>query len=112
MTPRSNEPDTITKEKATWLIRMNDASIEAVKNMTQRMDTMESAAVKNKEIARYCLSKYDGIVCQARHEEWLRDFEELFETLECLKERKVEQATFYLSGRANVWYYHEKEELR
>ncbi|KAL9232904.1 hypothetical protein vseg_007966 [Gypsophila vaccaria] len=82
---------------------MNDASIEAVKNLTQRMDTMESASVKTKEIARHCPSKYDGTVVLAQLEEWLRDFEELFETLECPKKRKVEQATFYLSGRANVW---------
>ncbi|KAL9232907.1 hypothetical protein vseg_007969 [Gypsophila vaccaria] len=82
---------------------MNDVSIEAVKNLTQRMDTMESAVGKTKEIARHHPSIYYGTGCPARLEEWLRDFEELFETLEYLTERKVEQATFYLSGRANVW---------
>ncbi|XP_019107893.1 uncharacterized protein LOC109136342 [Beta vulgaris subsp. vulgaris] len=54
---------------------------------------------------------YDGKGDPVKLENWFRDFEKLFDAIQCPDNRKVAIAAYYLKGEADFWWSQHKETL-
>ncbi|XP_074315302.1 uncharacterized protein LOC141651491 [Silene latifolia] len=48
--------------------------------------------------------KYDGLGEPSFLGDWCREFDNLFELLDCREEMQVDQAAHYLKGKAGLWW--------
>lgn len=65
-----------------------------------------------KKIAQSKLPIYQGESNRTVLENWLREFDNLFNAVTCLKELKVKSVVFYLRYEADLWWQHNEDRLR
>ncbi|XP_074302977.1 uncharacterized protein LOC141637319 [Silene latifolia] len=63
-------------------------------------------------IARHNPMKYDGLGEPSLLGDWYREFDNLFEVLNCPEEIQVDQAAHYLKGKVGLWWNHNKAVIR
>ncbi|KAL9237252.1 hypothetical protein vseg_011826 [Gypsophila vaccaria] len=56
-------------------------------------------------------NRFEGDGDPVKLENWIREFEKIFTTLQCPDDMKVDQAAFYLSGQADLWWHENKDKL-
>ncbi|XP_057532971.1 uncharacterized protein LOC130810864 [Amaranthus tricolor] len=64
----------------------------------------ELASDMSKRISQSKPSTFNGKGEPSELELWLREFDKLFDVVECPEELKVNQAAFYLVGEADHWW--------
>ena len=102
------------------LLTLNAQLVETVRllNESRNGTTSTTAAVVptsanlSTSISRLRPSKYEGTEGPVRLESWVREFQELFTTVGCPHDLRVEQAAFYLRGRAGLWWTSTRDILR
>ena len=71
---------------------------------TPRTKSMsKQASEMSKRISQKKPSPFDGKGEPSELKHWLREFDKLFDVVECLEELKVNQAAFYLTGEVDYW---------
>ena len=73
--------------------------------------TSKLASEMSKRISQSKPSTFDGKGEPSELELWLREFDKLFDVVECPEELKVNQAAFYLVGEADYWWANSKSGL-
>ncbi|XP_057532830.1 uncharacterized protein LOC130810712 [Amaranthus tricolor] len=71
----------------------------------------ELASEMSKRISQSKPSTFDGKGEPSEQELWLREFDKLFDVVECPQELKVNQAAFYLVGEADYWWANSRSGL-
>ena len=71
----------------------------------------EQSSEMSKSISQTKPSPFDGKEELSEVEHRLREFDKLFDVVECLEELKVNQAAFYLTGEADYWWANSKAGL-
>ena len=71
----------------------------------------ELASEMSKQISQSKPSTFDGKEEPSELELWLREFDKLFDVVECPEELKVNQAAFYLVGEADYWWANSRSGL-
>ena len=71
----------------------------------------EQASEMSKRISYNKPSPFDGKGEQSELENWLREFDKLFDVVECPEELKVNQVAFYLIGEVDYWWANSKAGL-
>ena len=88
------------------------SSVKASKVRTPRVRSLfEQASEMSKRISQSKPFPFDGKGEPSELENWLREFDKLFDVVECLEELKVNQAAFYLTGEADYWWANSKAGL-
>ncbi|XP_074295780.1 uncharacterized protein LOC141623584 [Silene latifolia] len=101
-------PSTMSQEEIDRLISMNEALTVALKAKGSVQDPAKMSA----SIARHNPTKYDGLGEPSLLGDWHREFDNLFELLGCPPEFQVDQAAYYLRGKAGLWWNRSKEVIR
>ena len=65
----------------------------------------------SKRISQNKPSPFDSKGEPSELEQWLREFDKLFDVVECPEELKVNQAAFCLTGKVDYWWANSKAEL-
>ncbi|XP_074277838.1 uncharacterized protein LOC141601450 [Silene latifolia] len=76
------------------------------------MTATKDPAKMSAAIARHNSVKYDGLGEPSLLGDWCREFDNLFKVLNCPEELKVDQATHYLKGNAELWWNRNKAVIR
>ncbi|XP_074271382.1 uncharacterized protein LOC141595317 [Silene latifolia] len=108
MAPKRAISTTMSQEEIDRLIATNDALTAALKSKTAMMDSAKMSAA----IARHNSMKYDGLGEPSFLGDWCREFDNLFELLNCPEEMQVDQAAYYLKGKAGLWWNRSKAVIR
>ena len=88
------------------------SSVKASKVRTPRVRSLfEQASEMSKRISQKKPSPFDGKGEPSELKHWLREFDKLFDVVECLEELKVNQAAFYLTGEVDYWWANSKAGL-
>ncbi|XP_074291547.1 uncharacterized protein LOC141618347 [Silene latifolia] len=87
---------------------MNEALTTALKAKRSVQDSAKVSA----SIARHNPTKYDGLGAPSLLADWHREFDNLFELLKCPAKMQVDQAAYYLRGKAGMWWPRSKEAVR
>ncbi|XP_074282655.1 uncharacterized protein LOC141607193 [Silene latifolia] len=108
MAPKKATSTAMTQEEIDRLIATNDALTATLQSKTATKDPAKMSAT----IARHNPIKYDGLGEPSLLGDWCRDFENVFEVLNCLEELQVDQAAHYLKGKAGLWWNRNKAMIR
>ncbi|XP_074282456.1 uncharacterized protein LOC141606976 [Silene latifolia] len=101
----------LSSEEIERIIAQNEAYKEAMKAMAQGKKEEVTHASISAAIAQHRPSKYDGSGEPEKLEEWLRDFDKLFQTVACPEAMMITQAVQYLGGRADRWWTNKQDIL-
>ncbi|XP_074278054.1 uncharacterized protein LOC141601659 [Silene latifolia] len=108
MPPKKSVPTKMSQEEIDRLIATNEALTAALKAKSSTQDPAKMSAT----IARHNPTKYDGMGEPSLLGDWCSEFDNIFELLSCPAEMQVDQATFYLKGKARLWWTRSKEAIR
>ena len=110
---KSSEMHTLMRQ----MIESNKAITEAVQllaetqagvtNRTNKAPIADVAAV-HKAIDGNKSPKYDGKGNPVRMENWIREFDKIFVTLQVPEEMIVDSAAYHLIEDAEIWYVHQQ----
>ena len=80
--------------------------VKALSNVSAPRERSVSELVSemSKRISQSKPSTFDGKGELSELELWFREFDKLFDVIECPEELKVNQAAFYLVGEADYWW--------
>ena len=105
--------DYVPRDQFEQLLEMNKTLVEAVKTLAAGGSSREVTAVSiSQAMSRHHPTKFDGTGSPTVLEDWIREIEKVFITINCPGELKVDQAAFYLSGKADLWWHNHKGPLR
>ncbi|XP_057543813.1 uncharacterized protein LOC130823196 [Amaranthus tricolor] len=122
-THESKEKEPIRKQKMPPLSRKrlfrNDANrmlrtlVEALSSVSapRERSMSELASEMSKRISQSKPSTFNGKGEPSELELWLREFDKLFDVVECPEELKVNQAAFDLVGEADYWWANSRSGL-
>jgi len=91
------------------LMKQNKDMMRTIENLSRGKT---AAGTVSKDIAEHNPKHFDGSGGPAKLEDWLRGMNKIFVTVGCPNNLKVDQATFYLSGAAELWWNANQEALR
>ncbi|XP_074283159.1 uncharacterized protein LOC141607704 [Silene latifolia] len=101
-------PTSMSQEEIYRLIAMSKALTAALK----AKGSVQDLAKVNASIAWHNPAKYDGLGAPSLLGDWHREFDNLFELLKCPAEIQVDQAAYYLRGKAGMWWTRSKDAVR
>ena len=106
--------DSVPVEQFEQLLEMNRALVDAVKILASGSTSTREATVTSidQTMSRHHPRKFDGTGSPMELEDWIREIEKVFEVVKCPRDQKVDQVTFYLSGKADIWWHNHKGPLR
>ncbi|XP_074298762.1 uncharacterized protein LOC141629691 [Silene latifolia] len=108
MAPKIATPTTMSPKEIDRLIATNVALTAALKSKISTMDPAKMSVA----IARHNPIKYDGLGEPSLLGDWCREFDNLFELLNCPEEMQVDQVAHYLKGKARLWWSRSKGVIR
>ncbi|XP_074265856.1 uncharacterized protein LOC141588307 [Silene latifolia] len=108
MPPKRARASTLTDEEIERMQDLNAALLEIVKGKKDEMNPSKVGA----SVARYKPAKYEGVGEPSLLGEWCREFDNIFELIACPEEMQVDQAVFYLRGKAGRWWTKNKATIR
>jgi len=103
------EDEPVTMAEFRDLMTLNSAMMKTIENLSQ---ARAAAGIVSKDIAEHSPKHFDGSGGPAKLEDWLREMNKVFVTVGCPNDLKVDQAAFYLSGAADLWWNANQEALR
>ncbi|XP_021838093.1 uncharacterized protein [Spinacia oleracea] len=91
---------------------------EIAQNLTQAMTTQvtRNSNIENfgdvfKKVATSKPPTYDGKEDPANLENWFREFDKLFDAINCPEHLKINNAAYYLREEADLWWSQRKKDL-
>ena len=84
---------------------LTEVNVPRVKSLS------EQAFEMSKRISHKKPSPFGGEGEPSELENWLREFDKLFDVVECPEELKVNQVAFYLIGEVDYWWANSKAGL-
>ena len=73
--------------------------------------TTETASSVSKKISQNKPPSYSGTEEPAALESWLREFDKLFNVVQCPENLRLEQAAFYLQEEADYWWSNARDSV-
>ncbi|XP_074265877.1 uncharacterized protein LOC141588329 [Silene latifolia] len=85
---------------------------EALRAVSRGTERVVDAHAINTAIARHRPAKFEGTGPPNLMDEWVREMENIFDAVGCPEDMKIDQAAFYLQGKAGVWWSNNKTKMR
>ncbi|XP_056691541.1 uncharacterized protein [Spinacia oleracea] len=108
--PYDDQPIEDHKERMERLETVSTMLAELIKDTQKQKSTNANEnASMFKKFSSLNPPSYDGKPDPVEFEDWINRIDQLFETLQCPKEWRVDFAVFYLTGQASLWWKVNKE---
>jgi len=111
MGPKKQDEQVVTMTEFNKLMEQNERLMKTVENLSQRGGSSVAGSISNK-IKKHNPTRYDGTGGPGKLEEWIREMMKLLATVDCPEELMVDQAAFYFSGTADLWWYDNQDVLK
>ncbi|XP_074315332.1 uncharacterized protein LOC141651523 [Silene latifolia] len=85
---------------------------EALRAVSRGTERVVDAHAINTAIARHRPVKFEGTGAPNLLDEWIREMDNIFDAVGCPEDMKIDQAAFYLRGKAGVWWSNNKTKMR
>ncbi|XP_057247339.1 uncharacterized protein LOC125492421 [Beta vulgaris subsp. vulgaris] len=85
--------------------------VRVTTNLARRGPSKKKSVDWFKRVSDSKPPSYDGKGDPVKLENWVRDFEKLFDAIQCPDNRKVAIAAYYLKEEADFWWSQHKETL-
>ncbi|KAK9715708.1 hypothetical protein RND81_06G184100 [Saponaria officinalis] len=89
------------------LLQMNATLVQ----LLSQDKSANSATSMTRAVSHQRPSQFDGKGDPVKLENWVREFEKIFTTLKCPQDLKVDQAAYYLTDQADLWWNENKVRL-
>jgi len=112
MGPKKEDEKVVSMTEFNKLMEQNERLMKTIENLSQRGQGSSVAGSISNKIGKHNPIRYDGTGGPGKLEGWIMEMTKLLVTVECPAQLWVDQAAFYLSGMANLWWYNNQDVLK
>lgn len=112
MGPKKQDEKVVSMTEFNKLMEQNERLMKMVENLSQRGQGSSVAGSISNKIGKHNPTRYDGTGGPGKLEDWIREMTKLLATVDCPEQLMVDQAAFYFSGTADLWWHNNQDVLK